>query len=146
MDTLDDDVRNGRSGGSGSASEDLVVVGSSGAELEGLEGLLGGLEPGFPPAIVVTHPVASGHDDSLVKGLESVSRLPVVIASEGVALTPGTVYVVPSNRLGVVREGRLELEEQGPDRQRAPLDHLLASAAESYGERLVAVILMGSGS
>jgi chemotaxis response regulator CheB len=58
---------------------------------------------------------------------------------------PGVVYVVASNRQVLVRDGHLVVESDG-SRPRPSIDLLLTTAAEAYGERLVAVILTGRGS
>lgn len=61
-------------------------------------------------------------------------------------LEAGKIYVVPSNRHVVLRDGLVGLEEDHQGRPRPSVDLLLSSAAASYGDRLIAVILTGSGS
>jgi len=65
---------------------------------------------------------------------------------DGARLEVGNVYVAPANRHVAVRDGLVRLEDDHGNRPRPSVDLLLSSAAESYGDRLIAVILTGSGS
>jgi two-component system CheB/CheR fusion protein len=74
------------------------------------------------------------------------STLPVVEVTGGESLAPGTVYVVPADRHVEIVDGAIRLSATGEDHVSTPsIDLLLTSAAASYGEDLVAVILSGSG-
>jgi len=53
---------------------------------------------------------------------------------------------VPANRHVKIIDGHVHLESDHADRPKPSVDLLLSSAAESYGEHLIAVILTGSGS
>src|SRR5262249_56255254 len=78
--------------------------------------------------------------------LERHSALPIAQVEDQARLEPGKVYVVPANRHVAIRDGHVELEVDRGNRPRPSVDLLLSSAAERYGERLVAVILTGYGS
>lgn len=80
--------------------------------------------------------------------LERRSTLPIVVVSEHgqTKLENGTVYVVPANRHVKISDGHVYLEGDHNNRPRPSVDMLLSSAAQSYGEHLIAVILTGSGS
>ena len=56
------------------------------------------------------------------------------------------MYVVPANRHVIIEDGKVNMEGDHGDRPRPSVDLLLSTAARSYGERLIAVILTGSGS
>jgi two-component system chemotaxis response regulator CheB len=70
-------------------------------------------------------------------------------AVDGMELLPGTVAVPPGGRhLELVREGGRVLahvREEGSGRWVPSADALFASAAETFGERLAAVVLTGMG-
>jgi two-component system CheB/CheR fusion protein len=53
---------------------------------------------------------------------------------------------VPANRHVRIIDGQVHLEGDHADRPKPSVDLLLSSAAQSYGEHLIAVILTGSGS
>ena len=124
----------------------LVVVGSSAGGIEALSTLLGGLEPDFPAPVVLAQHLDPARRSHLQEILQRKTELPIVLVSESERLTPGSVYVVPANRHVVVSDGTVSLQSDHPDRPRPSVDLLLTTAARSYGERLVAVILTGSGS
>jgi two-component system CheB/CheR fusion protein len=78
--------------------------------------------------------------------LQRRTALPVEIVSSKTKLEPGHIYVVPSNRHVVISDGTVDLDQDHGNRPRPSVDLLLSTAAVSYGERLIAVILTGSGS
>jgi len=126
--------------------DDLVVVGSSAGGIEALSVLVGTLPPDFPAPIVLAQHLDPHRPSNLGPILERRSSLPIMIVSEHTPLATGTIYVVPSNRHVRIKDGHVELEAEHGDRPRPSVDHLLSSAAKAYGERLIAVILTGSGS
>src|SRR5438105_2498418 len=127
-------------------SRRLVVVGSSAGGIEALSVLVGSLQPNFPAPIVLAQHLDPSRPSHLGEILERHAKLPIVVAAESTNLEPGKIYVVPSNRHVAIRDGHVELQKDHGDRPRPSVDLLLSSAADSYGERLVAIILTGSGS
>src|SRR5258706_9601481 len=126
--------------------DDLVVVGSSAGGIEALSVLVSTLPADFPAPLVLAQHLDPNRPSHLGPILERRSSLPIVIVSDHTPLTTGTIYVLPSNRHVRIRDGHVELEADRGDRPRPSVDLLLSSAAKAYGERLIAVILTGSGS
>jgi len=129
-------------------NEDLVVVGSSAGGVGALSTLVGTLSKTFPAPIVLAQHLDPQRPSHLGSILERHSTLPIVLVSKE-APTPlenGKVYVVPSNRHVRIKDGHVHLEGDHGDRPKPSVDMLLSSAAEAYGEHLIAVILTGSGS
>jgi two-component system, chemotaxis family, CheB/CheR fusion protein len=124
----------------------LVVVGSSAGGVEALSVLVGGLKTAFPAPVVLAQHLDPARPSHLGAILERRSKLPVVVVEDDTTLEAGKVYVVPSNKHVVIRDGMVGLVGDHADRPRPSVDLLLSSAAKSYGERLVAVILTGQGS
>ncbi len=124
----------------------LVVVGSSAGGIEALSILVSTLPKEFPAPIVLAQHLDPSRPSNLGPILERRSTLPIVIVSDETPLEPGKVYVVPSNRHVSIHDGTVKFESDHADRPRPSVDLLLSSAAESYGERLIAVILTGTGS
>jgi two-component system CheB/CheR fusion protein len=129
-----------------SRASHLVVVGSSAGGIEALCTLLGTLPVGFPAAVVLAQHVDPARPSFLGSILERKTPLPVVLVEQPTALENGKVYLVPSNQHVVIEDGQVNMEGGHADRPRPSVDLLLSSAAHSYGDRLVAVILTGSGS
>ncbi|HKO22874.1 MAG TPA: CheR family methyltransferase [Candidatus Eisenbacteria bacterium] len=130
----------------GPESGHLVVVGSSAGGIEALGILVSGISVDFPAPIVLAQHLDPNRPSQLSGILERRSTVPVVTVTQNTPLEPGHVYVIPSNRHVVIRDGHVGLEEDHSDRPRPSIDLLLSTAARSYGENLIAVILTGSGS
>jgi two-component system CheB/CheR fusion protein len=125
---------------------ELVVVGSSAGGIEALSILVSSLPKDFPAPIVLAQHLDPFRPSNLDQILERRSTLPIVVVQDSTQLEVGKVYVVPSNRHVAIRDGLVRLEDDHSNRPRPSVDLLLSSAAESYGDRLIAVILTGSGS
>src|ERR1041384_4534704 len=127
---------------------DLVVVGSSAGGVGALSTLVSTLNKNFPAPIVIAQHLDPQRPSHLGSILERRSNLPIVVVSETepTKLQGGTIYVVPANRHVKISDGHVYLEADHADRPKPSVDRLLSSAAESYGEHLIAVILTGSGS
>ena len=131
-----------------SHNEDLVVVGSSAGGVGALSTLVSTLNKSFPAPIVIAQHLDPQRPSHLGSILERRSTLPIVVVSE-TAPTPlesGKIYVVPANRHVRIKDGHVHLEGDHADRPKPSVDMLLSSAAQAYGEHLIAVILTGSGS
>ena len=129
-------------------SGDLVVVGSSAGGVNALSTLVSTLDASFPAPVVLAQHLDPQRPSHLGSILERRSNLPVVVVDEN-APTPlekGKIYVVPSNRHVKIDDGHVHLEQDSIERPKPSIDILLSSAAKSYGEHLIAVILTGSGS
>ncbi|HEY9434547.1 MAG TPA: chemotaxis protein CheB [Blastocatellia bacterium] len=125
---------------------ELVVVGSSAGGIEALSILVSSLPKDFPAPIVLAQHLDPYRPSNLDQILERRSTLPIVVVQDSTRLEVGKVYVAPSNRHVTIRDGFVRLEDDYGNRPRPSVDLLLSSAAESYGDRLIAVILTGSGS
>jgi len=127
---------------------DLVVVGSSAGGVAALSTLVSTLNKNFPAPIVLAQHLDPQRPSHLGTILERRSTLPIVIVGENppTPLENGKIYVVPANKHVTVSDGFVLLENDHADRPKPSIDRLLSSAAEVYGEHLLAVILTGSGS
>jgi two-component system, chemotaxis family, CheB/CheR fusion protein len=126
--------------------QDLVVIGASAGGVEALSLFVSTLRRDFPAPIVIAQHLDPHRPSLLAATLERRSTLPVVLVSDVVALRPGTIYVVPSNSHVTIDVGTVQLEGDHQERPRPSVDLLFKTAAKAYGDRLVAVILTGSGS
>lgn len=129
-------------------SSDLVVVGSSAGGVGALSTLVSTLNENFPAPIVLAQHLDPQRPSHLGSILERRSHLPIVVVDEHspTPLESGKVYVVPSNRHVKIHDGHVLLEGDHNDRPKPSVDLLLSTAAVSYGEHLIAVILTGAGS
>ncbi len=127
---------------------DLVVIGSSAGGVGALSTLVSTLNKNFPAPIVIAQHLDPQRPSHLGSVLERRSTLPIVVVSENppTPLENGKIYVVPANRHVIIADGFVLLEGDHAERPKPSIDRLLSSAAQVYGEHLLAVILTGSGS
>jgi two-component system, chemotaxis family, CheB/CheR fusion protein len=129
-------------------NDDLVVVGSSAGGVGALSTLVSTLRKDFPAPVVLAQHLDPQRPSHLAEILNRRSTLPIVVVSEQVPtrLENGKIYVVPANKHVKIDDGHVHLESNQVERPKPSVDMLLSSAAEVYGEHLIAVILTGSGS
>ncbi len=127
---------------------ELIVVGSSAGGIEALSVLIGTLPDDFPAPLVLAQHLDPTRPSTLDTILRRRTTLPVELVTSTSKLDKGKIYVVPSNRQVLIHDGHVEVQEDPSKRGRArpSVDTLLSTAAEFYGDRLIAVILTGSGS
>ena len=127
---------------------DLVVIGSSAGGIEALSILASNLPVDFPAPIVLAQHLDPNRPSSLDTILRRRTALPVELVGTSSHLEAGKIYVVPSNRLVSINDGHVVVQEDATKRHypRPSVDMLLSSAAEVYGDHLIAVILTGAGS
>ncbi len=125
---------------------DLVVVGASAGGIEALSILVSTLPLDFPVPIVLAQHLDPNRPSNLDHILQRRTTLPVILVTSSSKLEPGKIYVVPANRHILVKDHHVEVQEDSAKHPRPSIDALLSSAAEVYGDRLIAVILTGSGS
>jgi two-component system CheB/CheR fusion protein len=83
----------------------------------------------------------------LVELLGAHSAMPVVEATDSLAVKENCVFVIPPDATLTIKDGVLQLAIPAPAREhRRPIDTFFASLAEDCGERAVAIVLAGVGS
>jgi two-component system chemotaxis response regulator CheB len=125
---------------------DLVAVGASWGGLNVIRELLGALPAELDAAIVIAqHRSPESHPTAFRDLLGAVTRLPVREAADKDLIRRGTVYVAAPDYHLLVDPGALSLSTDVPVAYARPsIDVLFESAAESYRDRCVAVVLTGA--
>ncbi|MEI7556225.1 CheR family methyltransferase [Candidatus Chlorohelix sp.] len=123
----------------------LVVVGASAGGIEALTSLVESLPKEFPIPLVIAQHLDPKRPSHLEEILSRHTELTVVTVDNRVTLQPGTIYVVPSNRHVQINEGEVEVLAVSNGHSQPSIDLLLSTAAQVYGEKLIAVILTGTG-
>ena len=129
------------------SSARLAVVGASWGGMQAVADLLGALEPENRLAVAVAQHRApdSDSEETLVRFLARRSNLPIVEVDDKAAVEPGRVYLAPADYHLLVEPGHFALSTEGPVRfSRPSIDVLFESAADAYGEAVVAVVLTGA--
>lgn len=125
----------------------ICVIASSTGGPQALATILGMLPLDLPCPVLVSQHIADGFAQGMVDWLNSVCKLPVLLAIDGELPRAGTVYVSPSERNLALRQSRrLTLLKRLPGEIYHPTcDVLLASAAQYYGAACLGIILTGMG-
>jgi len=123
----------------------LVVIGCSWGGFHALREVFAALPADFPvPIVVAQHRMAQG-PDGLHTSLQSASKLPIADVLDKDPLLGGAVYLAPADYHTIVEGKHLALStEEVVQFARPSIDVLFESAANSYGESLIAVILTGA--
>jgi two-component system chemotaxis response regulator CheB len=136
-----------RADGGGGAPARIVVIGTSLGGLHALEVLLGGFAIDFPlPIAVVQHRGVDAEARSLLTSLLQLGCvLPVVEADDKQPLQGGRVYFGPPDYHLLVERGQLALSTDARVCHARPsIDVLFESAADAYGDGVIAVVLTGA--
>src|SRR5271157_4804846 len=125
----------------------VVGVGASAGGLEALSDLLANLPEKTGMAVVVVQHLDPKHESKLSNLLSRVTHLPVLEATQDLAVQPDHVYVIPKNTTMTIAQGVLQLAPRGGVRgTHLPIDLFLKSLAEDRQAAAIGVILSGTGS
>src|SRR5579884_1576825 len=91
----------------------IVGVGASAGGLEAFEQLLAALKEDSGMAFVLVQHLAPKHESILSELLSKSTRMPVVEVSDGIAVQPNHVYVIPPNADMSIVDGVLHLSPLG---------------------------------
>ena len=123
----------------------VVAIGGSAGALDAMLAIVAAFPPDYDGNIFVVSHIGA-----------NMSHLPALMAAagplrarhpeDGEAIRPGIVYVAPPDRHMLVRPDHIRLS-RGPRQHftRPAIDPLFRSAAESFGPRVVGVVLSGTG-
>ena len=125
----------------------VVGVGASAGGLAAYSELLEGFSANPGLALLLVSHLDPEQKSLLAPILNRVSQIPVVEATEGMAVERDHVYVIPPGTNMALTDGHLTLSPRMPSPfPHMPIDHLLRSLATIQKGRSAAVILSGGGS
>ena len=122
----------------------LVVAGASAGGIDALSTLVATLPREFPAPLVIAQHLDPGRPSHLAEILSRRSTLPVRVVTDQIPLENGVIFVVPANRHVEITDHAIGLRT-GDGRAKPSVDLLLSTAAQVFGENLIAVILSGTG-
>ncbi|MEX2207781.1 MAG: chemotaxis protein CheB [Myxococcota bacterium] len=124
----------------------IVGVGASAGGLEAYSQLLAALPSDTGMAFVLLQHLDPTHESALVGLLARFTRMPIVEATQGLAVERDHVYVIPPNATLTIAGRALQLGPRSTERvPHLPIDHFLQSLAEDQKACAIGVILSGSG-
>ena len=124
--------------------KDIIVIGASAGGIEALRVLVGGLPKELEASLFVVLHTAPQSPAILDQILSRAGALPATNAGDKEKIQPGRIYVAPPDHHLLIEPGRVRVTK-GPkeNRFRPAVDPLFRSAAQTYGPRVVGVILTG---
>jgi two-component system, chemotaxis family, protein-glutamate methylesterase/glutaminase len=122
---------------------DIFVIGASSGGVAALKRLVAPLPAGLPASLFVVLHIGR-HHTNLDLILSSVGALRATQPQHGEAIEKHHIYVAPADYHMRLRDGTIWLD-RGPKEHfaRPAADPLFRSAAQSYGSRVVGVVLTG---
>lgn len=124
----------------------IVVIGTSAGGLHALTKLTSQLQADFTaPVLVVQHISADATGNVLLDALSKHNKLKCQHAENGMTLSPGELYLAPSDHhLMVSQEGTILVTKGAQEnRSRPAIDPLFRSAAVAFRNRVIGVLLTG---
>jgi two-component system, chemotaxis family, CheB/CheR fusion protein len=124
----------------------IVGVGASAGGLKVLTVLLKELPAHSGMGFVLIQHLDPQHESALTHILSTATSMPVHEVSDGMAVLPDHVYVIPPDRSMILRGGALKLTARDRRAPHHPIDEFFTSLAEEQKIASIGIILSGSGS
>jgi len=97
-------------------------------------------------AFILVQHLEPTHESLLPDILQKVTSIPIKEITNNVLMEPDRIYIIPSNKLLTVAEGRLQLSPRLSDNARnRPIDLFFTSLAEVYQGQAIGIVLSGTG-
>jgi two-component system chemotaxis response regulator CheB len=123
---------------------DIVVIGGSAGALEPLKLIVADLPADLPAAVLAVLHLSPNAPSTLGPILNRVGGLQAVNPQDGDSIRPGYVYVAnPDLHLEVTARGIRQSHGPRVNGLRPSVDVLFESAAETFGSRVIGVVLSG---
>lgn len=123
----------------------IVVIGTSWGGLAALSELLGSLPGDFGIPIAVVQHRSKESERLLPQLLQDATDLTVCEMDDKDPLLPGTVHLAPANYHALIDTGSVTLTVEDPVRfSRPSIDLLFVSAADTYREGTIGIVLTGA--
>ncbi|UBF28921.1 chemotaxis protein CheB [Kovacikia minuta CCNUW1] len=124
---------------------EIIVIGTSLGGLSALRVLLGSLPRDFPLAIAVVQHRYKDFNNSLSSFLQQFLSLPIKDVEDKDPIQPGKIYLAPADYHLLVEPGYFSLSIDEPvSFARPSIDVLFESAADTYRDRTVGIVLTGA--
>ncbi|MDQ8187618.1 chemotaxis protein CheB [Pelagicoccus sp. SDUM812002] len=124
----------------------IVGLGASAGGLEALQVFFSNVDPQFEAAYVLVQHLSPDFKSKMDELLARKVALPITVATDGMKVEAGRIYLMPPRSEMVISDGALQLiKVDNNDHLSLPIDHFLKSLAREAGSRAIGVILSGTG-
>ncbi len=127
----------------------VVGVGASAGGLQAFRMILKSIPGNTGMAFILVQHLDPTHESQLPDLLQKATDIPVLEISDDLNVEPDHIYIIPSNKMLVVKDGVLELSlrpAKNPRGQNPVIDTFFTSLAEVYQSHAVGVVLSGTAS
>jgi two-component system chemotaxis response regulator CheB len=123
----------------------IIVIGASTGGFEAFRKIIAVLPPDFDASIFIVWHMSPNVRGVLPTVLNKVNDIFASHAYDGEEILPNRIYIAPPDHHLLIEEGKVRVTH-GPkeNRFRPAVDPLFRSAAYSYGDRVIGVILSGA--
>lgn len=125
---------------------EAIVIGLSSGGMSAMKAMFSLLPKDFNIPIIVVQHLNARSDSHWIKFLNEKSNLHIKEADEKEKIQPGNIYIAPPNYHLLIEKDKtfsLTIDER-VSFARPSIDVLFESAAESYNNKLIGVVLTGS--
>lgn len=122
----------------------VIVMGCSAGGIEALSKLLEQFPANFKCPVIIVQHLPADAPSQIVPVLQRHSLIPLSHPVDQQVIEEGNIYIAPANKHLLVMDGYFRLDS-GPkeNRVRPSIDHLFKSAAISYRDEAIGVVLTG---
>jgi two-component system, chemotaxis family, CheB/CheR fusion protein len=125
----------------------IVAIGASAGGLDALKKFLTAMPADSGLALVLIPHLDPTHESLMVELLAKQTQMPVREATDGLAIRPDHVYVIPPNKYLAIKRGALVLSKPPVTRGgQTAIDFALRSLADDQKDAAIGIILSGTGS
>lgn len=127
----------------------IIAIGSSTGGTEAIKEVLASVPENCPPILITQH-IPKVFSASFAERLDRSFPMEVFEAKEGMIIRPGCVYIAPGDfHLTIKSSGSKKIchivQTEKVNRHRPAVDVMFDAILESYGSKVVAVMLTGMG-
>ncbi|MBV6624881.1 MAG: response regulator [Rivularia sp. (in: Bacteria)] len=122
----------------------IIGIGASAGGVQALEAFFSNLPDHPSAAFVVIQHLSPDYKSMMAEIIQRKTQLPVYEIVDGVKIEPSHAYVLPPGKLVTIKNGQLRLQK----RSRSfgyPVNKFFTSAAQDWGEKVVGIVLSGTG-
>lgn len=125
---------------------EIVAIGASAGGVKAITSVLADMPEDFPAPIVIVQHLNPMYKSSMAEILQQNCKMMVKDADDRETLTPGVVYIAPPNKHMLVKDRKIVLTTTAPIHfSRPSIDALFISVAATFGDRVIGIILTGTG-
>jgi len=128
------------------SKDKVITIGASTGGPQALTEILTRLPKDIPPTLIVQH-MPSGFTKAFAERLDKTCKFEVKEAERGDRVSEGLALIAPGDyHMTVAKNGRIQLEKGSRiNNVRPAVDPMMYSAAETYGSKVIGVLLTGMG-